>query len=96
MYKDKIQDMESNAISLKLFEEKEDEVLTKIDLHYLFVNEALQVLDLFLDHHIKQLNKKGGGSTELFLITGRGQRSFKGKSKIKPAVKKRLDERKLK
>lgn len=86
--------MESSAISSDIFGEQA--VLPKIDLHYLFVNEALQVLDLFLDHHIKQLNKRSGNSIELFLITGRGQRSFKGKSKIKPAVKKRLDERQLK
>ena len=78
-----------------LFDDKNNKGMTKIDLHFLMVPEALRILDLFLDHHIKTLRKKSLTSATLDLITGRGQHSFKGKSKIKPAVVKKLTKRQL-
>lgn len=66
-----------------------------LDLHHLYVPEALQVLDLFLDKHISELKDSDRNSymTKLFLITGRGRHSPGGQARIKPAVKKRLMER---
>lgn len=69
--------------------------MTKIDLHFLLVSEALQIIDLYLDHHIKELRRKSLTTISIDLITGRGQHSFKGKSKIKPAVMKRLEHRQI-
>ncbi|GBP82185.1 NEDD4-binding protein 2-like 1 [Eumeta japonica] len=70
---------------------------TTMDLHFLFVREAMQALDLFLDHHIMILrkhvtnfNKRRPGM--IFLITGRGVHSPNG-PKIKPAAKRRLRQR---
>ncbi|VVC91409.1 unnamed protein product, partial [Leptidea sinapis] len=69
-----------------------------IDLHYLHVPEALEALDLFLDIHIKKLREINGrnGVTHqtLFFITGRGLHSSGG-PRIKPAVKRRLSERRI-
>ncbi|XP_069681044.1 NEDD4-binding protein 2-like isoform X2 [Periplaneta americana] len=67
---------------------------TTLDLHYLHVAEALQALDLFLDHHIANLVEQRGRQC-LFLITGRGLRSSDGKSRIRPAVERRLKQRGL-
>ncbi|XP_053604494.1 uncharacterized protein LOC128671769 isoform X2 [Plodia interpunctella] len=70
-----------------------------IDLHYLRVSEALESLDLFLDSHISKLresqaNIRSMGSRQLYLITGRGRHSLGG-PRIKPAVRRRLQERGL-
>ncbi|XP_024940465.1 uncharacterized protein LOC107267364 isoform X2 [Cephus cinctus] len=61
-----------------------------LDLHNLFVPEALQALEVFLDYHLNKLRKKNKRSEYLYIITGRGARSNNGQSKIKPAVSKRL------
>ncbi|CAG9133565.1 unnamed protein product [Plutella xylostella] len=67
---------------------------TTLDLHYLFVAEAVEALDLFLDHHIQALRNESArqNTNTLFLITGRGKNSPAG-PRIKPAVKRRLKER---
>ncbi|KAK0081434.1 hypothetical protein PV325_012186 [Microctonus aethiopoides] len=64
---------------------------TTLDLHYLYVTEALQALDEFLDYHLGKLAKSNRRkSSILYIITGRGARSNNRTSKIKPAVSKRL------
>ncbi|XP_061385284.1 uncharacterized protein LOC116769804 [Danaus plexippus] len=69
-----------------------------IDFHRLRVREAIEILDLFLDVHIKILKQLQTGSIvryrHLVFITGRGVHS-QGAPKIKPAVIKRLFERDL-
>jgi DNA-nicking Smr family endonuclease len=66
---------------------------TTLDMHYLHVAEALEALDLFLDHHIAKLAERQATKQRLVLITGRGLRSLGGKSRIRPAVERRLRER---
>lgn len=69
---------------------------TLLDLHYLYVSEALQVLDLFIDNHISQLQNTNKKCITLNLITGRGARSAGGRARVKPAVLRRLKQRHLK
>ncbi|XP_057652949.1 uncharacterized protein LOC130891893 [Diorhabda carinulata] len=69
-----------------------------LDLHFLYVKEAIPALDMFLDRNINLLrtstsNKK---TEYLQIITGRGKRSDNGMPKIKPAVITRLTKRKVK
>ncbi|QRV95775.1 Smr domain-containing protein [Ceratobasidium sp. AG-Ba] len=52
----------------------------KIDLHGLFVNEAL----IYAQGHIDRCRQEGVGETKI--ITGRGNNSKDGIAKIKPAV----------
>ncbi|XP_050443159.1 uncharacterized protein LOC126847125 [Adelges cooleyi] len=69
-----------------------------IDLHYLQVQEALLVLDLYLDNHITKLKKLNGlysRGRQLTIITGRGKHSPKGIARIRPVVIKRLQIRSL-
>lgn len=67
-----------------------------IDLHFFRVREAREALDIFVDTHIQKLREardRGGPRVrDLYFITGRGRHS-QGKPKLKPAVKKRLNER---
>ncbi|CAG5028673.1 unnamed protein product [Parnassius apollo] len=69
-----------------------------IDLHYLRVGEARESLDLFLDAHIQKLREIQHRSNlrhqNLYFITGRGLHS-NGRPRVKPAIKKRLQERNL-
>lgn len=65
-----------------------------LDLHYLYVKEAVSALDIFLDNNIHLL-KGTSKSQALFVITGRGKRSINQISKLKPAVITRLKKRKL-
>jgi U3 small nucleolar RNA-associated protein 10 len=69
---------------------------TMLDLHYLRVAEALEALDLFLDHHIAKLAQRQIAKRKLVLITGRGLHSLDGKPRIRPAVERRLRERGVK
>lgn len=66
-----------------------------IDLHYLYVKEAEQALAMFLDCHISRVQQSKLRQDSLFIITGRGKNSQDGVSHIKPAIKKKLKERKL-
>ncbi|XP_028155121.1 NEDD4-binding protein 2 [Diabrotica virgifera virgifera] len=67
-----------------------------LDLHYLFVKEAIPALDVFLDRNINLLRHSKTKKTEyLQIITGRGNRSRKHVSKIKPAVAARLESRNI-
>ncbi|CAG9863796.1 unnamed protein product [Phyllotreta striolata] len=68
-----------------------------LDLHFLYVKEAVPALDVFLDRNINLLKQSSLKSSEhLQIITGRGNRSREGKSKIKPAVIARLTQRNIK
>uniref|UniRef100_A0A1A9WE34 Smr domain-containing protein n=1 Tax=Glossina brevipalpis TaxID=37001 RepID=A0A1A9WE34_9MUSC len=67
-----------------------------LDLHYLYVAEALECLDIFLDRHITELRSSSDSSKNVFIITGRGLHSAGGVSTIKSKVKARLQERNLK
>ena len=92
--------MESaNSAAASAFLAAQTHVLSEdntLDLHNLFVPEALQALDIFLDHQQEILNRGSKKSLELFIITGRGARSNNNKSKIKPAVSRRLTSRSIK
>ncbi|XP_050295969.1 NEDD4-binding protein 2 isoform X2 [Anthonomus grandis grandis] len=65
-----------------------------LDLHYLFVKEAIPHLDIYLDRNINLLR---GGSQKnwetLQIITGRGKNSKNGVAKLRPAVMERLKQR---
>lgn len=67
-----------------------------LDLHHLYVNEALQALDIFLDAQIDNLNKSNKKTLQFYIVTGRGARSINRQSKIKPAVAKKLAARNIK
>ncbi|XP_025834921.1 NEDD4-binding protein 2 isoform X2 [Agrilus planipennis] len=66
-----------------------------LDLHYLYVKEAISALDIFMDRNIMLVSGNNNKNQELFIITGRGKGSKDGKSKLKPAVISRLRKRKL-
>lgn len=66
-----------------------------IDLHYLYVKEAEQALAMFLDCHISHIQQTKQRQEFLFIITGRGKNSQDGISHIKPVVKRKLKERRL-
>nr|XP_022905574.1 NEDD4-binding protein 2 isoform X1 [Onthophagus taurus] len=53
-----------------------------LDLHYLKVTEALISLDIYIDKCVSKLVKP----TDYFIITGQGNRSVGGISKLRPAV----------
>ncbi|THK32845.1 uncharacterized protein LOC107048797 [Diachasma alloeum] len=67
-----------------------------LDLHNLFVWEALTALDEFLEYHLDKLMKSNKRSSKIYIITGRGARSNNGTSKIKPAVLQKLNSRNIK
>lgn len=64
-----------------------------IDLHYLYVKEAIAALDMFIDSQIRWFEGTDKRQENLFVITGRGKRSDQGRSRIKPAVMTRLRKR---
>ncbi|VEN56502.1 unnamed protein product [Callosobruchus maculatus] len=68
-----------------------------LDLHFLYVKEAIPALDMFLDRSINLLrSSKEKQSEYLQIITGRGKNSENGISKIKPVVQARLKKRDIK
>lgn len=90
--KERIIEAQTSSISHLSFPIESAQLPTTLDLHCLFTGEAIQCADLFLDLHISRLS---AGRLDLFLITGRGQRSRSGLSRIKPIIQKRLAERQL-
>ena len=67
-----------------------------LDLHFLFVKEAIPSLDVFIDRNINLLRLSATKHTEyLQIITGRGKNSPNGISKIRPAVEARLKKRNI-
>lgn len=88
----------ANHIAATVFAEEHSKRLQKfdtIDLHYLYVKEAIPQLDIFLDRNIHLLKGGSKRGQDLFVITGRGKNSIGGKSKIKPAVITRLSKRNI-
>lgn len=67
----------------------------KLDLHYLYVREAAESLDLFLDRHISDIRDSRKAYVELGIITGRGLHSRDNYSKIKEMTGRRLQQRGL-
>ncbi|XP_011298394.1 NEDD4-binding protein 2 [Fopius arisanus] len=67
-----------------------------LDLHNLFVSEALTALDEFLEYHMEKLMRSNKRSSKIYIITGRGARSNNGTSKIKPAVSQKLISKNIK
>lgn len=68
-----------------------------LDLHFLYVKEALPALDLFLDRNINLLRHSTTKQSEcLQIITGRGNRSQNNLPKIRPAIQARLQARRIK
>ncbi|XP_063980962.1 uncharacterized protein LOC135164494 [Diachasmimorpha longicaudata] len=67
-----------------------------LDLHNLFVSEALTALDEFLEYHLDKLMRNNKRSSTIYIVTGRGARSNRGTSKIKPAVSQKLNSRNIK
>ncbi|XP_066263194.1 uncharacterized protein [Euwallacea similis] len=67
-----------------------------IDLHFLYVREAIPHLDIFLDRIISLLRASTTKNSESCqIITGRGKNSSNGVAKLRPAVISRLKERKI-
>lgn len=66
-----------------------------LDLHNLYVKEAINALDIFLDSHIAHLLNSKNINCNLHIITGRGNNSKNGIPKVRPAVVKQLKNRGL-
>lgn len=60
---------------------------TTIDLHYLKLAEANQVLQNFFDRNINRLRATGKPYEDLYVITGQGKNSMNGISAIKNSAK---------
>ncbi|XP_008194330.1 uncharacterized protein LOC103313264 isoform X1 [Tribolium castaneum] len=88
----------NNNAAAVVLQENQARNFTKstIDLHHLYVKEALEALDRFLDQEIQFLRNNSLKRGSLRVITGRGKHSANGIPKIKPAVIARLEERNLK
>ena len=65
----------------------------KLDLHFLQTGEAMRQLDNFVAERLAGLKK--GGSQWVEVVTGKGNRSGNGISRLKPAVVNWLDQRNL-
>ena len=57
----------------------------RLDLHYLQTGEAIKQLQHFIGHWDSYV-KKSRNSQTLEIVTGRGNRSDNGKSRLRPAV----------
>ncbi|KAJ3654497.1 hypothetical protein Zmor_013682 [Zophobas morio] len=91
-----IEEANNRAAAAFLAENSERHSKNTIDLHHLFVREAIQALDNFLDKEITSLQDEHLKTKFLVVITGRGKHSRDGVPKIKLAVMDRLKNRKLK
>ena len=65
----------------------------KLDLHFLQTKEAMRQLNTFVAERVAGLKK--GGSEWVEVVTGKGNRSDNGKSRLKPAVINWLDQKNL-
>ncbi|KAJ9591195.1 hypothetical protein L9F63_002266, partial [Diploptera punctata] len=92
--KEAFEQADSKAASMILVANELNHDSFTLDLHNLRVSEALHSLDVFLDMHIAMMDPEH--NEYVFLITGRGIHSKDGKSRIRPAVEKRLAQRKIK
>jgi DNA-nicking Smr family endonuclease len=87
---------EAKNLLFEILTEKCSKNQNILDLHGFLVKEAIRVLDNFLDDNIINLQSEMLDTKSLMVITGRGIHSRNGIPKIKPAVQKRLQERRLK
>lgn len=79
---------------MKLFEQVNlGNPANTLDLHFLQTGEAMRQLDNFVAERFASL--KRGGSQWVEVVTGKGNRSDNGISKLKPAVVNWLDQRNL-
>lgn len=67
-----------------------------LDLHFLRVREAEEILKLFLNESVVQLKEKQKPREVLNVITGRGLHSANGVSSIKGMVIRQLQKRNIK
>lgn len=71
------------------------ENLAKVDLHGLHVQEAIEVVEELLEWHRQSLRENSPAKKKyLYLITGTGKHSHRGKPRLKPAILKLLREKK--
>ena len=79
---------------MKLFEQANlGNPANKLDLHFLQTKEAMRQLNTFVAERVTGLKK--GGSEWVEVVTGKGNRSDNGKSRLKPAVINWLDQKNL-
>ncbi|XP_011502976.1 PREDICTED: uncharacterized protein LOC105366280 [Ceratosolen solmsi marchali] len=64
-----------------------------LDLHFLHVSEAIQAFNIFLEYQLSQLAT--GARKYIYIITGRGTRSFNSQSKIKPIIVRKLNSKNI-
>ncbi|XP_046984965.1 uncharacterized protein LOC124555179 isoform X1 [Schistocerca americana] len=69
---------------------------SSLDLHGLYVREAVCLLDSFLDAHIMRLKASGQSRRVLHVVTGRGNNSRGGQPRLRPAILQRLTQRSIK
>ena len=60
--------------------------ISRLDLHYLQTGDAVKQLSAFISQWEKVVSEGKKGSLSLEVITGRGNRSDHGKSRLRPAV----------
>ena len=65
----------------------------KLDLHFLQTEEALRQLNNFVAERRSRLER--GGSEMVEVVTGKGNRSKNGRSRLKPAVVSWLDQKNI-
>lgn len=66
-----------------------------LDLHHLYVKEAINALNIFLDQQIVRLGESNKSMNKLLIITGRGNNSVNGIPRVRPAVIAQLRKRKI-
>jgi len=65
-----------------------------IDLHYLQTSDAIKQLQQFISQKEAQARSGSSGGQTVDVITGKGNRSENGKSRLRPAVQNWLDQKK--
>ncbi|KAJ8882705.1 hypothetical protein PR048_014517 [Dryococelus australis] len=95
LHKRYVDDANVRAASFLLSYHSLSHFTTTLDLHFLQVPEALQVLDIFLDAHVSNLQDSGQLRRTLYIITGRGMHSMGGRARLRPAVTHHLKEKGL-
>jgi len=66
---------------------------TRLDLHYLQTSDAIKQLQQFISQKEAIARSGSSGSQSVDVITGKGNRSENGKSRLRPAVQNWLDQK---
>eukprot|EP00090_Calanus_glacialis_P009513 TRINITY_DN17898_c0_g1_i2.p1 TRINITY_DN17898_c0_g1~~TRINITY_DN17898_c0_g1_i2.p1 ORF type:complete len:706 (-),score=276.50 TRINITY_DN17898_c0_g1_i2:410-2527(-) len=66
---------------------------TRLDLHYLQTSDAIKQLQQFISQKEATARSGSSGSQSVDVITGKGNRSENGKSRLRPAVQNWLDQK---